>query len=323
MGHTGMFRGWAPLLCFAVAGSIAMAGAPNAFAARKPPVLLMAPKVLSVQPVEGSRTAVDVTWTRVTGDVDSYVIRLYDAGGQQSVVSTTPADTFTLRREGLVAGTAYRVSVQARGNGTTSLSSPESGKFAFTTPTGPPSCLDTGLRGSGDACEIGDVGPGGGTIFLLPTSDGNPTGKFFEVAPEDVDAVDRSLCTAWGSRSTSNDIGAGQTNTANLLSDPQCNSGAATAPAAVAYRGGGLADWYLGSVLEMRAVRLTPAVYGAYDNWAPRTASSSAFSSNGVWLTLMDGSACGGNAIGTPSCTTYMNAAETRVRPIRSFSPAP
>jgi hypothetical protein len=32
---------------------------------------------------------------------------------------------------------------------------------------------------------IGDIGPGGGIIFITPSTEGNSTGKYFEAAPFD------------------------------------------------------------------------------------------------------------------------------------------
>ena len=37
---------------------------------------------------------------------------------------------------------------------------------------------------TGGTCSIGQVGPGGGLVFITPTTSGNTTGKYFEAAPE-------------------------------------------------------------------------------------------------------------------------------------------
>ena len=105
------------------------------------------------------------------------------------------------------------------------------------------------------ACSLGDIGPGGGLVFLV--SDG----LCYEMAPKTWSGSSQDPLIRWCSDSgnsvaTSMDIGAGRTNTEAMLTDAApfvaCISGAADE--AVAYNGGGLDDWFLPSSGETNAM---------------------------------------------------------------------
>lgn len=111
----------------------------------------------------------------------------------------------------------------------------------------------------GGACQIGDLGPGGGVVFFVD-SKLNSWGRYIEVAPSgwfkgrpDPNVEPYCLERA-GSYDlipdTSPLIGAGKTNTDVLLK--VCPTG----PAATAreYRGGGFATWSLPSKAELNEV---------------------------------------------------------------------
>jgi hypothetical protein len=108
------------------------------------------------------------------------------------------------------------------------------------------------LCADGGECRLGDIGPGGGRIFLLPTSTGNTTNKFFEAA-----ATDLPNAMAWCDDTTTSITGAngygygtGETNTTAI--DTLCTSGAAQG--AADYTNNGLSDWYLPSLDELTAM---------------------------------------------------------------------
>ena len=97
---------------------------------------------------------------------------------------------------------------------------------------------------------IGDTGPGGGTIFLTPSTPGNPSGNYFEFAPADVESN-----VSWGTGCTGvtgkvNTIGTGVRNTADIVA--KCTGGGAIS--ADNYVNNGVSDWFLGSGYEMNAV---------------------------------------------------------------------
>ncbi|MDA3022648.1 MAG: DUF1566 domain-containing protein [Actinomycetota bacterium] len=117
----------------------------------------------------------------------------------------------------------------------------------------------------GGKCKVGDRGPGGGVVFLLPSSKGNPTGKYFEAAPagwsagdnpEEVWCNDSELFVA----GTKTPIGAGAANTALMIAS--CSSGAGNA--AHAYAGGGKTDWFLPSKDELNALYKRRAKVGGF-----------------------------------------------------------
>lgn len=101
--------------------------------------------------------------------------------------------------------------------------------------------------------NIGDTGPAGGIIFLTPSSSGNTTGKYFEVARTDLGSTYmwcNNTTQAVGASSAS--IGQGVTNT-NLMAQSPCPAGGA-GYAAKAYSSGGYSDWFVPSLNEFNAI---------------------------------------------------------------------
>jgi len=161
------------------------------------------------------------------------------------------------------------------------------------------------LCADGGECRIGDVGPAGGKIFLIPSSTGNTTGKFFEAA-----AADLSSSMAWCDNDTTSiagangyAIGTGEANTVAM--DAGCTSGAGQS--AVDYTNNGFGDWYLPSLDELTAMLAARTTIGGF-------ASASYWSSseeNGGFakrLGFPDGGMSG-----------HVKAQGFQVRPIRSF----
>ena len=104
--------------------------------------------------------------------------------------------------------------------------------------------------------SLGDTGPGGGLVFLISG------GLTYEMAPKNWNdptnpsAIDPVL--TWCNNLTTNvpgtsgtAVGTGAANTTAMQS-PECTSGAGVS--ARAYRGGGLADWFLPSKDELNAM---------------------------------------------------------------------
>jgi len=161
------------------------------------------------------------------------------------------------------------------------------------------------LCADGGECRIGDVGPAGGKIFLIPSSTGNTTGKFFEAA-----AADLSSSMAWCDNDTTSiagangyAIGTGEANTVAM--DAVCTSGAGQS--AADYTNNGYGDWYLPSLDELTAMLAARTTIGGF-------ASASYWSSseeNGGFakrLGFPDGGMSG-----------HVKAQGFQVRPIRSF----
>lgn len=115
----------------------------------------------------------------------------------------------------------------------------------------------------GDPCQYGDLGPGGGKVFILPSDNGNSTGKYFEIAPI---SEERIFCSDTEHRLTeamSTAIGSGVTNT-RLFYQAGCLSGSAVSYAHD-YSANGLSDWFIPSYLETFQVYLHNVAIGFSD----------------------------------------------------------
>jgi len=102
--------------------------------------------------------------------------------------------------------------------------------------------------------SVGDVGPAGGTIGIVPTTPGNATGLYFEFATKS--PTEHVWCpqTSRGAEAvvgTSTAIGEGAANTVRIVAD--CASGGAVY--ADQFSLGGYSDWFLPSALELYAIR--------------------------------------------------------------------
>ena len=112
-------------------------------------------------------------------------------------------------------------------------------------------------------CEIGDIGPGGGRVFITPDTEGNSTGKYFEVAPiqsgrfywcsDGMDEINSARATA---------IGDGPLNMAAMI-DYGCATGSS-----IDYLThltlGGYSDWILPTLDEMHAMSNSQTKIGMY-----------------------------------------------------------
>ena len=116
---------------------------------------------------------------------------------------------------------------------------------------------------------VGDSGPAGGKIFILPTTTGNSTGKYFEAAPTSWNGgADPSV--SWcsnnnleiGSSAQGTALGTGQGNTTAIVAVTKCSSGAAYQ--ARNYYGGGLSDWFLPSEDELKALQAVQVTIGGF-----------------------------------------------------------
>lgn len=181
-------------------------------------------------------------------------------------------------------------------------------------PAQPKSCAKGGV------CKVGDRGPGGGTVFITPSTKGNATGKYFEAAPRGWYGLEDDPQGLWCkvevdvAGATGTEVGTGLANTDAIIAVPQCAVGTAAAVAR-AYAGGGLTDWFLPSRDELillkqsRVGSLVPVYFGLY------------------WSSSQDGSpyatACDDDcaAIGRyMSYRTRVKGFYEHVRPVRAFA---
>ena len=170
---------------------------------------------------------------------------------------------------------------------------------------------------------VGDTGPSGGKIFITPSTSGNATGKYFEVAPiagevirkwaTDTDpgiGLGNAATTVVGADGT--DIGTGQQNTADIVA--QIGNVAATSAAVYCdeYSYGGFSDWFLPSKDELNELYVQRNVVGGLQ--VSYYSTSSEYSNDAFWFqSFIDG---------YPN-TPYKNNAYY-IRPVRSFvAPAP
>ena len=158
---------------------------------------------------------------------------------------------------------------------------------------------------------VGDIGPGGGTVFLTPTSAGNATGLYFEVAPENISGSYKQCLTEPFAISNAATVGHGESQTAALMTYSNCNTSATGAYAVVNYLGGGLNDWFLPSKDEALAIRSNVASF--YSNWGGMIMTSTQNDNRGMWVIDVAGNGCG-----TGACSAYKNVVAP-VRPVRSF----
>jgi hypothetical protein len=185
------------------------------------------------------------------------------------------------------------------------------GEIGFETDTGK---FKIGVLGT---YAIGDVGPGGGLIFITPSTVGNSTGKYFEAAPVGVE-VQRTWATganqsALVSGADGTAIGTGAQNTIDIVAQ----SGNVEATSAAVYCSdlvsGGYSDWFLPSKDELNQMRtnLYSAGVGGFSSgiyW-----SSSEGGGNIAWFQEFYN---GYQFLVDKSDTFY-------VRPVRAFEPIP
>ena len=150
---------------------------------------------------------------------------------------------------------------------------------------------------------IGDVGPGGGRVYITPSTRGNTTGLYFEAAPaESQDYWCNNRSTWLGASGTA--IGQGQSNTA--AADATCTSGAIQI--ASDYANNGFSDWFLPSLDELNELYVNRAYVGGFSSgyyW-----SSSEYSGYSAWSpNFYDGYQ-----------SFYSKNYASYVRPVRAFN---
>ena len=179
--------------------------------------------------------------------------------------------------------------------------------------------LPTGLSLNTLTLNIGDTGPGGGKVFITPSTAGNSTGKYFEAAPVAVE-VTRTWATGGNqsavvSGADGTVIGTGAQNTIDIVNQ----AGNVEATSAAVYCSeldfGGKSDWFLPSKDELQALWTSKNIIGGFSNYT-YWSSSEADASN-AWTTVFfpDGHPDDGLQQSDSS-----KSGSPKVRPIRSFS---
>ena len=102
---------------------------------------------------------------------------------------------------------------------------------------------------------IGDTGPAGGIIFMTPTSVGNTTGKYFEMAPADLTTT-YNWCsnTSLLLSASGTAIGTGASNTAIMLQTCSSGAGFETDAYSTTVSSKTYSDWFLPSRDELNQI---------------------------------------------------------------------
>ena len=174
----------------------------------------------------------------------------------------------------------------------------------------------------GASYSIGDTGPAGGIIFITPSTSGNTTGKYFEVAPSASPDVQRAwdfLAGTTRNPITGADgtaIGTGEQNTLDILAAGFTTASVSAAAYAAGYTYGGFSDWFLPSVDELHQIFVNSAAIGdlgSLDYW-----SSTESPDSGGPYQVGDLAYNESLAYGPGSSPKFVNSFE--VRPVRSFA---
>jgi hypothetical protein len=173
-----------------------------------------------------------------------------------------------------------------------------------------------GVNGS-TACAVGQQGPGGGVVFMTPSTLGNTTGLFYEAAPSTWSSPSGDPLSAWcdntdtllGAASILSGTGAmdGAAKTTVMLG--VCTSGAANLADAYSATVNGVVygDWFLPSKGELNQMYVNQTAIGGFASgfyW-----SSSEYDALDAWTQNFDD---GYQYTSAKSGTSY-------VRPVRAF----
>ncbi|MEI8323059.1 MAG: DUF1566 domain-containing protein, partial [Actinomycetes bacterium] len=167
----------------------------------------------------------------------------------------------------------------------------------------------------GGACEIGMVGPGGGVVFITPSTSGNTTGMYFEAArvtwnggtndPQGLVWSTNTASSIAGADGTA--IGTGNQNTLDMYAaEPSSTTAAGKA---LNLNVGGVDDWFLPSYDEAYQIATQCTVIGDLSCSSVGYWTSTEMSSSQAWSQKMNGA------------RQYPSKAATNqyTRPVRSF----
>ena len=276
----------------------------------------LAPQVPPSAPLSLSSTkgtnAVSLTWnvptTPGSAAISDYVVSYsQSAAGSYTVfndgVSTDTAATVT----GLTNGSSYYFKVAA-------VSSAGTGALTSATPAVAPA------QPCSSSCVVGDIGPGGGIIFITPATSGNSSGQYFEAAPNNWNGgsdPNIAWCNSAStsiSGSTGTSIGSGKINTAAVAST--CVSGASDT--AIAFSGGGFSDWFLPSIDELLQMYAQREAIGGFKE--SRRGSTTIVTAT-YWSSTENSATQARNwSFATNGNDNWSKSLGFNVRPVRSFS---
>ena len=172
---------------------------------------------------------------------------------------------------------------------------------------------------TGGTCSIGQTGPGGGLIFITPTTSGNTTGKYFEAAPAGwsgtgIDPV-AAFCSVASihSGALGTAIGTGEANSNAISSD--CIVSASDTVTALVLNGKD--DWFMPSFNELKEM---------YTSLHKASPSLGGFSNDNYWSSTDDATTAGyalqgwfGSSDGITGWGITNETQSYKYRPVRSF----
>jgi hypothetical protein len=168
--------------------------------------------------------------------------------------------------------------------------------------------------------SIGSTGPGGGIVFITPSTVGNSTGNYFEASPsgwsggEDPTRtwaqstpVNYQTSVVTGADGTT--IGTGYQNTLDIIAQGNNNPTTSAAALAQNYTGGGKTDWFLPSIDELAQIGNQKLFIGGLSGlyyWSSSEHLNTTSAKNYYMQFNFQ--------------STNSKSVSTRVRPIRSFT---
>ena len=208
----------------------------------------------------------------------------------------------------------------------TSTTSTTSTTIPKTSTTIPKTCA------TGGTCEVGETGPGGGTVFYV-AAELQTWGTYLEVAPTDYQVDDSRAKVAWGCQdarttATATAIGTGKANTATILA--KCNTAGIAADVANKYSTStaGVGQWFLPSRDELNELckiysngRTDTTQWSAYQNGCTgNTAPTGGFAAVFYWSSSeVNASSAWGQSFGLGGQNYFSKYATYYVRPVRAF----
>ena len=230
------------------------------------------------------------------------VVRIVDAVG--NTVSHSNASVTVSASGGTLGGTTTVTAVNGVATftnlthttaGTNTLTFASTSPAILTTITSSSFTTATSTCISGGACEIGMVGPGGGVVFITPSTSGNTTGMYFEAArvtwnggTNDPQGLKWSTSTASeiaGADGTA--IGTGNQNTLDMYAaEPSSTTAAGKA---LNLNVGGVDDWFLPSLDEAQQIATQCTVIGDLSCSNVGYWTSTEMSSSQAWSQKMNG----------------------------------
>lgn len=167
---------------------------------------------------------------------------------------------------------------------------------------------------AGEAYSVGDIGPAGGVIFITPSTSGNTTGYYFEVAPSNF-----ALARTWAQSTPTNyqstavtgadatAIGTGYQNTLDIVAQGNSTSTTSAAAYCRSLTINTYSDWFLPSKDEVNQIYLNIPISGFGTTTALWT--SSEITSTGAYLHTFNGSSA-----------SALKSASNTAAPVRMFS---